>query len=195
MVQTSFKAICRGAILIAGLMPSPITGAEGSEDTQASANSFSAEETKRGQFWSFQPVIRPPLPPVQHTDWPRTPIDRFVLARLETNQLEPVGPANRRALIRRVTFDLIGLPPTPAAVSAFLADSSPVALSRIIDRLLASPHYGERWARHWLDVARYGEDQRPKNFKYQSMPHAYRYRDWVVNSLNEDLPYDQFVLQ
>ena len=147
------------------------------------------------QFWSFQPVSKPPLPDVQETDWPRSPIDRFVLARLESQGLTTVRPADRRTLIRRASFDLIGLPPTPEEVEAFVADNSPDAFAGVVDRLLASPHYGERWARHWLDVARYGEDQRPGNFRYRSLPDAYRYRDWVVRSFNEDLPYDQFILQ
>ena len=162
-------------------------------DAVASHGDGISEEHRR--FWSFQPVTRLPLPQVNRSGWPRSPIDRYVLARLEANHLAPVGNADKRTLIRRVTFDLIGLPPDPEEVELFVADDSPVALARLVDRLLASPHYGERWARHWLDVARYGEDQRPKNFKYEPMLHAFRYRDWVIRAFNEDLPYDQFVVQ
>ena len=135
-----------------------------------------------------------PCPTVQDADWPRSPIDRFVLAKLEEKGLRPVAPADKRTLIRRVTFDLIGLPPTPEEVEAFLADDSPDAFAKVVDRLLASPHYGERWARHWLDVARYGEDQ-AHTFQARKYPDGYRYRDWVVKAFNADLPYDRFVTE
>ncbi len=106
----------------------------------------------------------------------------------------PSKPADKRTLIRRATFDLIGLPPTPEEIEAFLADESPEAFARVVDRLLASPHYGERWARHWLDVARYGEDQ-AHTFQARKYPHGFRYRDWVVRAFNDDMPYDRFVRQ
>ena len=120
-------------------------------------------------FWSFRPVADPPFPGVKDPDWCKQPLDRFILARQEEKGLHPVAPADKRTLIRRATFDLIGLPPTPEEVDAFLADDSPDAFARVVDRLLASPHYGERWARHWLDVARYGEDQ-AHTFQARALP-------------------------
>jgi hypothetical protein len=143
-------------------------------------------------FWSFQPVRKPTVPTVKDISWPKTDIDRFVLARLEAEGLRPVGPADKRTLIRRVTFDLTGLPPTPEEVEAFLADNSPGAYDKVVDRLLASPAYGERWARHWLDVARYAEDQ-AHTFDVKPNTQAFRYRDWVIDAFNRDLPYDRFV--
>jgi hypothetical protein len=127
------------------------------------------------------------------TAWPRSTIDRFILARLEAKGLHPVGPAARRVLIRRATFDLTGLPPTPEEIDQFLADDSADAFEQVVDRLLASPRYGERWGRHWLDIARYGEDQ-AHTFEARLYPYGYRYRDWVVNAFNTDMPYDQFVI-
>jgi hypothetical protein len=145
-------------------------------------------------FWSFQPIADPPVPSVRNTAWPRTAIDHFILARLEANQLRPAQPADRRTLIRRATFDLTGLPPTPEEVDAFLADTSPGAFARVVDRLLMSPHYGERWARHWLDIARYGEDQ-AHTFQARKYPQGFRYRDWLIRAFNEDMPYDRFVME
>ena len=132
----------------------------------------------------------PPVPAVKDEQWARTSIDRFILARLETHNLRPSQPADKRALIRRATFDLIGLPPTPEEVDAFLADESPDAFASVVDRLLESPHYGERWARHWLDVARYGEDQ-AHTFQARKYPHGFRYRDWLIQAFNDDMPYDR----
>ncbi|MBI5758430.1 MAG: DUF1553 domain-containing protein [Planctomycetales bacterium] len=146
------------------------------------------------QFWSFRPVKNPEPPAVKETAWPRRSIDHFVLAQLEANGLKPVGEADRRTLIRRATFDLVGLPPTPEEVETFVADESSDAYERLVDRLLASRHYGERWARHWLDVARYGEDQ-AHTFQARMYPNGYRYRDWVVEAFNRDLPYNQFVIE
>ena len=131
------------------------------------------------QFWSFQPIRRPASPTVQNTAWPTSEIDRFVLAKLEELKLQSVAPARRRELIRRATFDLIGLPQTPADVEAFLADESPEAFRKVIDRLLESEHYGERWGRYWLDVARYSEDQ-AHTFAVQPNNSGCRYRDWVM---------------
>lgn len=147
------------------------------------------------EHWAFQPVRRPPLPEVSHPEWCQTPIDRFVLARLEADGLEPSPAATRRELIRRATYDLLGLPPTPAEVEAFVRDEAPDAYERLIDRLLASPHYGEQWGRHWLDVARYSDT---KGYVYareeRYFVHASHYRDWVVRALNDDIPYDRFLL-
>src|SRR5207245_736132 len=114
--------------------------------------------------------------------------------KLEEQGLHPAAPAEKRTLLRRATFDLIGLPPTLEEIDAFLADDSPKAFAKVVDRLLASPHYGERWARHWLDVARYGEDQ-AHSFQPRLYPNGYRYRDWLIKAFNDDLPYDEFLKQ
>lgn len=143
------------------------------------------------KFWSFQPVKRPAVPKVKNGAWVKSPIDAFVMAKLEKNSLTPAPPASKTALIRRVYFDLIGLPPPPEAVAAFVADTSPGAYEKVVDRLLASPQYGERWARHWLDVVRYAESN---SFERDDpKPFAWRYRDYVIHSLNTDKPYDLFV--
>lgn len=147
------------------------------------------------RHWAFQPVGNPPLPPVKNERWPRTTVDHFVLAELEKKGLapSPSPAADRRTLIRRVTFDLIGLPPTPEQIDAFEADSSPTAYARVVDRLLASPHYGERWGRYWLDVARYADNKGYVFFQDSTYPWSYTYRDYVIRSFNEDLPYDRFI--
>jgi hypothetical protein len=161
--------------------------------TSAAAAAISnIDWTKARQFWSFRPVRKPALPAVKDAAWPKTDVDRFILARLEAEGLHPLAPADKRALIRRATFDLTGLPPTPDEIDTFLKDDSPDAFARVVDRLLKSPHYGERWARHWLDVARYAEDQ-AHTFGVKPNTEAFRYRDWVIAALNADLPYDLFV--
>lgn len=147
---------------------------------------------KARSFWAFQSPKRIAPPTTKTKDWSRTEIDPFVLAKLEQAGLAPVGPANKRAWIRRATFDLIGLPPTPKEIQNFLEDRSSNAYETVIDRLLSSPHYGERWGRHWLDVARYAEDQ-AHTFAVKRREHAHQYRDWVIQAFNEDMPYDQFV--
>jgi hypothetical protein len=146
---------------------------------------------ERRKFWSFQPLRRIEPPSVQNTDWVRTPIDRFILAPLEARNLKPNPPAEKRKLIRRAYLDLIGLPPTPDEVDDFLRNTSPNAYEKLIDRLLASPHYGERWGRHWLDLARFGESHGYE--QDYDRPFAYSYRDFVIRALNGDLPYDVFV--
>ncbi len=143
-------------------------------------------------FWAFQPVRDPAPPKVQHAQWAKSPIDRFIMAALEAKHLEPVRAADRRDLIRRATFDLTGLPPTPEEVAAFVADRSPDAFAKVVDRLLASPRYGERWGRYWLDIARYSDDHL-NSTQDEPYPNAYRYRDWVIQAFNDDMPYDQFV--
>uniref|UniRef100_Q01Z91 Cytochrome c domain-containing protein n=1 Tax=Solibacter usitatus (strain Ellin6076) TaxID=234267 RepID=Q01Z91_SOLUE len=143
-------------------------------------------------FWSFQAVRKPPAPKVKDTKWARTDIDRFVLAKLEQQGLKAARPADRRILLRRVTLDLTGLPPTPEEVDAFLADKSPDAFAKVVDRLLASPRYGERWGRLWLDVARYS-DERLNSTESDPIANAFRYRDWVIQAFNRDMPYDVFV--
>ncbi|HEX4949458.1 MAG TPA: PSD1 and planctomycete cytochrome C domain-containing protein [Blastocatellia bacterium] len=151
----------------------------------------------RRAFWSFQPLRVVPAPAVKDSRWAKTEIDRFILARLEKEGLTPVAFADRRTLIRRATLDLTGLPPTAEEIEAFEKDKSADAFAKVIDRLLASPNYGERWGRMWLDVARYGEDDYrsldPMGRGFAPYPHAYLYRDWVVKAFNDDLPYDQFV--
>jgi len=143
------------------------------------------------QFWSFQPLAHTAPPDNHDRSWPRTPIDRFILARLETEHFHPVGPADKRTLIRRATFDLTGLPPRPDDVEKFASDESPVAFAKVVDRLLASPAYGERWGRHWLDVVRYA-DTAGETADYP-VREAYRYRNYVLASFNADKPYDRFL--
>ena len=164
--------------------PDPRTGPSGV------ASPPSIDLAKGREFWSFRPPKRSAPPAVKRAEWPRGAIDRFLLATLESRGLAPVADADRPRLLRRVTFDLVGLPPTPEEVDAFLADGAPDALARVVDRLLASPRFGERWGRHWLDVARFAESSGKTNFTY---PQAWRYRDWVIASFNADTPYDRFV--
>lgn len=148
-------------------------------------------ERLRKEHWSWQPLKSPEVPALPGSAWPRDNIDRFLLAKLNEVGLAPVADADRLTLLRRVTFDLTGLPPTPAEIAAFQADQSPTALETVVDRLLQSSAFGERWGRHWLDVARYGESTgSARNLPY---PHAWRYRDYVINAINNDKPYDQFI--
>jgi hypothetical protein len=153
----------------------------------APANDYAAAK----KFWSYQPVKDQAPPRVKYETWAETPIDRFILAKLEEKGLRPMGDADKRTLIRRATFDLTGLPPTPEEVAAFLADNSPAAFAKVVDRLLASPHYGERWGRHWLDLVRYA-DTAGDNSDYP-VPSAYKYRNYVINYFNADKPYNQFI--
>jgi cytochrome c553 len=156
----------------------------------AEKKGFEITEADR-KHWAFQPVKRPEPPAVLVTDWVRTPIDRFILARIEAAGLSPAASASREALIRRVTFDLTGLPPTIDEIDAFIRDSTPDAWDKVVDRLLASPRYGERWGRHWLDLARFAETD---GFEHDAVrPHAWRYRDYVIRAFNADKPFDQFV--
>jgi hypothetical protein len=147
----------------------------------------------RKQHWAWQPLLaaKPPAVEGEGAAWVRGDIDRFILAKLHQKGLKPVQDADKLTLLRRVTFDLTGLPPTPAQIDAFVKDDSPAALEKVVDRLLASPAFGERWGRHWLDVARYGESTgSARNLPY---PHAWRYRDYVIDAFNLDKPYDQFI--
>jgi len=168
-------------------------GAIDPRDGTAVITKPSIDFEKAARFWSFQPP-RKIAPPQLESAWIQNDIDRFILKRLHAQGLTPNARAARRALIRRASLDLTGLPPTIAQLDAFLDDSSPQAFPRLIDRLLNSTAYGERWGRHWLDVARYGEDQ-AHTFKARKYPRGYYYRDWVVKSLNEDLPYNDFLFQ
>jgi hypothetical protein len=142
-------------------------------------------------WWAFQPVVAPPVPKVRDAAWPQSPLDHFILAELEAKGLKPAVRADRVTLIRRATYDLIGLPPTPEEIDAFVKDRDPHAFAKVVDRLLASPHYGERWGRHWLDIARYADSNGlDENVAFGN---AWRYRDYVVKAFNDDMPFDQFV--
>jgi hypothetical protein len=143
------------------------------------------------EYWAFQPVRRAALPEVNQDSWSRGPIDRFLLARMQQEELIPAPEAERSTLIRRLSFDLTGLPPSAAEINEFQNDSSPDAYERLVDRLLARPQHGEQWARHWLDLVRYAESDGYKQDEYR--PHAWRYRDYVIRSLNQDKPYPQFI--
>ena len=146
-----------------------------------------------GGLWSAKPVVKPAIPAVRNGAWVRNPIDAFVLARLESKAMQPAPPASRRELLRRLTFDLTGLPPTPEEIAVFVADTLPDAYEKNVDRLLASPRYGERWARYWLDLVRYADSNGYE--RDNEKPYSWKYRDYVIRSLNEDKPYDRFVTE
>jgi len=156
---------------------------QGDEPTTASLKS---------KHWSFQPIRRPKPPAVKNAQWIRNPIDAFVLARLEKEGLAPSPEADRRTLLRRVSFDLRGVPPSPAEIEKFLNDKLPGAYERMVDRMLASPQYGEQWGRHWLDVARYADSH---GFTIDGPRSIWKYRDWVIDALNADMPFDRFVIE
>jgi mono/diheme cytochrome c family protein len=145
----------------------------------------------KADHWAFKPMVEPPLPEVHDPGWVRNPIDQFVLAKLDEKGLAPAPPADRPTLLRRAYFDLTGLPPTPEDVAAFVADGSPDAYEKVVDRLLASPHYGERWARHWMDVAHFAETH--GNDQDRERPHAWPYRDYLIRAFNDDMPYARFI--
>lgn len=151
------------------------------------------EADVKERHWAYQPIRRAAVPAVSHPDRARNPIDRFIRARMESEGIKPGPAADRRTLIRRVYLDLIGLPPAPEEVEAFLNNSSPDAMARVVDGLLASPRYGERWGRHWLDVARFAETNGYE--RDGAKPHAWRYRDYVISALNHDMPYDRFLTE
>jgi hypothetical protein len=171
-----------------------VMGAPDPRDSPTRVAKGEIDIEKGRKFWSFQPPQKTKPPAVKDSDWPRSDIDRYLLAELEAKGLKPVADADARTLIRRLSFDLTGLPPTPEEVEAFVKahQAKPqAALEEAVDKLLASPRFGERWGRHWLDVARYAESSgRSVNFAY---PHAWRYRDYVIDSFNQDRPYDQFI--
>ena len=162
---------------------------KGSPTKVAAKYGMSLEDGRK--FWSFQPVKDPPIPAVKNASWPRTSIDAFILSGLEKAGIAPAPAADKRTLYRRASFDLTGLPPTPAEMDAFLADDSPHAFEKVIGRLLESPRYGERWGRHWLDVVRYADTC--GNASDYPVPQAHKYRDWVIRAFNRDLRYDQFL--
>jgi hypothetical protein len=156
----------------------------------AKGREFSEAEKK---FWAFQPLTNPQPPKVQNEAWVQSPIDRFVLAKLEEKRLSPAKKADKATLLRRVTFNLTGLPPTEQEIREFQADTSANALEKVVDRLMASPRYGEHWGRHWLDVARYADST--GNDEDHRYPYAFRYRDYVIDSFNKDIPFNQFVTE
>ena len=179
----------------------PNEDAKPAAEASGAAPRFTIKPEQR-KFWSFQPIQKPAIPAVKDTSWPKTDIDHFIVAKLEEKNLKPLQPAAKRALIRRAYYDLIGLPPTLEQADAFAADNSPDAFAKVVDRLLAMPQYGERWGRHWLDVARYADgsgipDRRPVFLGYgmarDGYANTWRYRDWVAQAFNEDMPYDQLV--
>jgi hypothetical protein len=201
------KSLIVQAVNYTGNLKMPPTGKIGAEEIAVltdwvkmgapwpAAKSAAPTKDPRANLWSLRPVKRPALPAVKAAAWCRNPIDRFILAKLEAKGLAPAPQADRRTLLRRVTFDLIGLPPTPQEVDAFLADRSAHAYEKVVDRLLADPRYGERWGRHWLDVARYADTKGYVFVEDAVFHNAYNYRDYVIRSFNEDLPYDRFIIQ
>ena len=192
----AIRTLLLTAVLYVSLLQSAWVLAEPGSSERPAAGSGNGSQAAAQDHWAFQVPERRPLPETHSNDWARNRVDQFVLQRLEQAELQPNEAADRRTLIRRVTFDLIGLPPTPEEVAAFVADSSPHAYEQLVDRLLSSPHFGERWARLWLDIARYAEDQAHIVGDDRSLtyPNAYLYRDWIINAFNDDLPYDQFVM-
>jgi hypothetical protein len=151
-----------------------------------------ASPAERNRHWAFQAPVRPPPPAVKDVDWVRNPIDRFILARLEKDGIHPSPEADRVTLIRRVSLDLLGLTPSIDEVDEFLADTRPEAYERLVDKLLQSPHYGERWGRHWLDLARYADSN---GYSIDAPRQIWKYRDWVIDAFNHDLPFDQFTIE
>ncbi|MBI3191109.1 MAG: DUF1549 domain-containing protein, partial [Pedosphaera parvula] len=186
-----------GAALVVGAQDQPpnqaLATAENKGDLEAARPSARtpASESGRGH-WAFKAPVRPALPPARNQSWPRTAIDTFILARLEAERLQPSPEADKVTLVRRLYLDLIGLPPSPEEVDAFVADASPDAWLKQVERLLASPHYGERWGRHWLDAARYADSD---GFEKDKPRFIWKYRDWVVEAFNRDLPYDRFIIE
>ncbi|MDP4583518.1 MAG: PSD1 and planctomycete cytochrome C domain-containing protein [Verrucomicrobiales bacterium] len=163
--------------------PVPVAGEENAPEV------FDLEK-RRSEHWSWRPLAVPAIPEVAAKEWPRSPLDHFILDRLEAAKLVPAAPADDRTWLRRVAFDLTGLPPAPEEIALFLDDTSPDRREKVVDRLLASPHYGEKWARHWMDLVRYAETY-GHEFDYP-IPYAHEYRDYLIRAFNADLPYDQF---
>lgn len=173
-------------------MPPPKSGAALKPEQIELLRRWIAEGAKYEKHWSFLPPVRAELPKVKHADWPRTPIDHFILERLEREGLTPAPEADRITLLRRVSLDLTGLPPTPAEVDAFLADKSPAAYEKVVDRLLASPRFGERMAHRWLDAARYADTN---GYQTDGDRVMWRWRDWVIEAFNKGVPFDQFTIE
>ena len=169
-----------------------VASVRGVEPDSTNAPAVDSKEQKQKNHWAFKTPARPALPEIADRSWPKTPVDHFILARLEKEGLKPSPEADRATLLRRLSLDLIGLPPTIEEIDAFLADPNPDAYQKQVERLLASPHYGERWGRHWLDAARYADSD---GFEKDKPRFVWHYRDWVIDAINRDLPYDQFVIE
>lgn len=167
----------------------------GAPDPRAAVTPAKRATPSATSHWAFQPIKQPSEPQIKNRRWGQTPVDAFILARLEEKKIVPSPRADKRTLIRRATFDLLGLPPTPQEVNDFLADKSADSFDKVVERLLASPRYGERWGRYWLDVARYADTKGYVFEEERRYPYAYTYRDYVIRSFNEDLPFDQFLIQ
>ncbi|MDQ2950482.1 MAG: DUF1549 domain-containing protein, partial [Acidobacteriota bacterium] len=178
---------CAGIVLTAALIAAQLTAAEHT-GTEPPQKQFTAQQRA---WWAFQKLTNPAPPQVSDPAWVKTPVDAFILAKLNAQHLKPNPPADKITLLRRVTLDLTGLPPTPEQIQSFLADTSAAAYENVVDGLLASPHYGERWARHWLDLARYADSEGFKSD--ETRPNIWRYRDYVIDSFNQDKPYDRFI--
>ena len=176
---------------IAAGAPDPRDETAAGVKTVAPLKGMSIEDGRK--WWAFQPVQETPAPGVRKAAWSKTKIDSFLLAKLEEKRLAPSPPADPRTLVRRAYIDLLGLKPTYEEVEAFASDADPAAYDKLIERLLSSPQYGERWGRHWLDVARYAEDNPTSEATNPPYPFAWRYRDWVIEAMNQDVPYDRFV--
>jgi mono/diheme cytochrome c family protein len=176
------------ATWVAAGAPWPNADSVATVKPKSSTREFTAEERA---FWAFQPLAVSAVPAVKNKAWVKSPIDAFVLAKLEAKGLKPAPPADKLTLLRRASYDLTGLPPNEKEMNEFLADTSPDAFAKVVERLLASPRYGEKWGRHWLDVARYADST--GNDEDHRYPHAWKYRDYVIKAFNDDLPYDQFV--
>jgi len=182
-VKLTWLLFCTVVVIVA---PSVSASAEHPD----SMNGGSSRETVDDEKWALQPVIRPTPPELVESEWPHNAIDRFIASKLSTRHLRPSAEADRRTLIRRLSFDLLGIPPTPTEIDTFVSDRTPQAYDNLVERLLASPLYGERWARHWLDVVRFGESD---GFQHDWLrPNAWWYRDWVIGALNQDMPYSEF---
>jgi cytochrome c553 len=166
---------------------------QGAEWPETAAGRSTTSDSSRSSHWAFRQLQEPKTPRVSNLAWVRNEIDRFILSKLESKSINPSPEAGRVTLIRRLSLDLTGLPPTPDEVVAFIADNAEVAYEALVDRLLDSPHYGEQWGRHWLDLARYGDSHGFRGDQFR--PHAWRYRHWVINSLNADIPFDQFTVE
>lgn len=189
------RTILSRLLTIAGVMFMAAASVRGEDSLPPVSDEPQIDWDQEREFWSFRAPIPPPRPQVRNQTWPQQPLDYFILARLEEKQLTPSPAADRTTLVRRLTFDVTGLPPTPEEVDAFVSDIRPDAYARFVERLLASPRFGERMASMWLPLARYAEDQAHQVGSDTSMfyPNAYRYREWVIDAFNHDLPYDQFV--
>src|SRR3989442_758385 len=182
------KSCCLGVALI-GLWS---IGFAASQEPKPPDQPSKSETRTASDHWSFKSPQRPPVPAVRKSGWVRNPIDGFVLAKLEALGIEPSPEADRVTLIRRLSLDLLGLPPTPAEVDAFVKDEQPNAYERLVERLLQSPHFGERWGRHWLDLARYADSD---GYNIDAPRSIWKYRDWVIEAINKDMPFDQFTIE